>query len=101
MATIRKRIGRNGDVTYTAMVRMAGFPTQTKTMEDKAALKRWATGVEADLIAGRANPTEAGCKRTLADATDRWRAEVLPQMKDGSMYGFTLDWWKSNHGTRK
>lgn len=101
MATIRARTGRHGDVTYTAMVRMTGFPTQTETFPTKREAEQWAKRVEGDILSGRTNPGSQGRKQTLADAIDRYRREVLPLKKDGSMYGFTLDWWKANHGGKK
>jgi integrase len=100
MATIRKRTGRHGDTTYTAMVRRVGFPTLTKTFPTKREAESWASGQEGDIITGRASPGSLGRKRTLGDAVDRYRAEVQPLLKNGAMYGFTLDWWKAHHGQR-
>jgi integrase len=100
MATIRARTGVKG-TTYTAMVRLTGFPTQTETFPTRALAKTWARETEANLVAGRLDPMANGRKQTLADAIDRYRREVLPLKKDGSMYGFTLRWWEVNHGTKK
>jgi integrase len=101
MATFRTRTGRHGDTTVTVMVRMAGFPTQTATFPNKTEAKRWAAKTEADILEGRTSKDSLGRKRTLAEAIERYRREVVPGMKSGTMYGFTLDWWATNHGTKK
>lgn len=100
MATFRTRTGKNG-TTVTVMVRLAGFPTATETFANMTLAKRWATTTEADMMAGRTSKDSLGRKRTLADAIDRYTKEVLPQKRDGSMYRFTLAWWKANHGTKR
>lgn len=100
MATIRKRTGRHGDVTYTAMVRRVGFPTLTETFPTRRLAEQWASTQEGDIAAGRASPGSLGRKRTLADAIERYRREVLPLKRNGSMYGFTLDWWAEKHGAK-
>jgi integrase len=101
MATFRTRTGRHGDTTVTVMVRMAGFPTQTATFPNMTQAKRWAAKTEADILEGRTSKDSLGRKRTLAEAIERYRREVVPGMKSGTMYGFTLDWWKAQHGAKK
>lgn len=101
MATFRTRTGRHGDTTVTCMVRLTGYPTRTETFGTKREAQKWAATVEAEMIEGRHFKGTAGRTRTLAEAIIKFRAEVLPLKKNGSMYGFTLDWWESNHGTKK
>lgn len=101
MATFRTRTGRHGDTTVTCMIRLAGYPTRTETFPNKRDAQKWATTVEAEMIEGRHFKDANGRKRTLAEAIIKFRAEVLPMKRNGSMYGFTLDWWESNHGTKK
>jgi integrase len=101
MATYRTRIGRNGDTTVHTMVRLAGYPTRTASFPNKREAQKWAATVEAEMIEGRHYKGTEGRKRTLAEAIDRYLKEVLPQKRNGSMYGFTLKWWKDNHGGKK
>lgn len=101
MATFRTRTGRHGDKSVTVMVRLAGYPTQTETFPNKKDAQQWATKTEADILEGRTSKDSLGRKRTLADAIDRYRREVLPLKRNGSMYGFTLDWWAKEHGSKK
>lgn len=100
MATFRTRTGKKG-TTVTVMVRIAGYPTQTETFPNKTEAKKWAAKTEADILEGRTSKDALGRKRTLKDAIDRYRKEVVPLMRDGSMYGFTLDWFETHHGEKR
>jgi integrase len=101
MATYRTRTAKDGTQSVQVQVRMAGHPPQGATFPNKREAEKWAKTIEAAMIEGRHFRGTEGRKRTLGEAIDRWRAEILPRMKNGAMYGFTLDWWKDNHGTRK
>ena len=46
MASIQKRTGRNGAITYRAQVRVKGFPTQSKTFLHKTKAEEWAKRTE-------------------------------------------------------
>jgi integrase len=101
MATYRTRTARDGSTSVHAQVRMTGYPARTASFANKRDAQKWAATVEADMIEGRHFKDASGRKRTLAEAIKRFRAEVLPLKKDGSMYGFTLAWWEANHGTKR
>jgi integrase len=101
MATYRTRTARDGSTSVHAQVRMTGYPARTASFPNKRDAQKWAATVEAEMIEGRHFKDAAGRKRTLAEAIKRFRTEVLPLKKNGSMYGFTLDWWEANHGTKK
>jgi len=101
MATYRTRTAKDGTVSVQVQVRKAGFPPQGATFPNKRLAKAWAATIEAAMVEGRHFKGTEGRKRTIADAIERWRAEVLPRMRNGAMYGFTLDWWMNTHGTRK
>jgi integrase len=53
MATIRKRIGNGGDITFHVQVRLKGYQRETATFERKADAKRWAAQVETEMREGR------------------------------------------------
>jgi integrase len=101
MATYRTRTGKDGATSVHTMVRLAGYPTRTATLPNMRDAKRWAATVEAEMVEGRHFKGTGGRKRTLAEAIAKYRAEVLPLKRNGSMYGFTLDWWETNHGAKK
>ena len=42
MAEIKKRIKKNGEPTYTACIRIKGYPTDSKTFSRKTDAKEWA-----------------------------------------------------------
>lgn len=100
MATFRTRTGKDGRTSVHTMVRLSGYPTRTATLPSMRDAKRWAATIEAEMVEGRHFKDAAGRKRTLAEAIDRYLDEVLPQKRDGSMYRFTLAWWKTNHGPK-
>jgi integrase len=101
MATYRTRTAADGTTTVQVQVRMAGHPAQGATFPNKSEAKKWAATVEAAMIEGRNFKGALGAKRTIAEACERFTREVLPLKRNGSMYGFTLDWWTANHGTKK
>jgi integrase len=106
MATFRKRLGRpdaqgNRSESIHVMVRRAGYPTRTSSFPNQREAKKWAATVEAEMIEGRHFKDVLGRKRTLGEAIDRYLKEILPQKRDGSMYRFTLRWWKDNHAEKK
>jgi len=102
MATIRKREGRHGDATYTAMVRRAGFPTRTATFNTREKAKRWAATVDAEMIEGRHSRDAAGARRTVAEAIDRYLAEEVPTKRGGGgMHTTCLGWWRERIGEKK
>lgn len=101
MATYRTRTGKDGTVSVHTMVRLAGYPTRTASFPNKREAAKWAATVEAEMIEGRHFKDANGRKRTIGEAIARFRAEVLPLKRNGSMYGFTLDWWANTHGTQR
>lgn len=101
MATFRTRTGRHGDKTVQVMVRRAGFPTLTETFPTRREAEKWAAIQEAGIIEGKVSKDALGRKRTLKEACERFQKEVQPLLRNGSMYGFTLDWWIAKHGDKK
>jgi integrase len=112
MATIRKRVGRPkelanggkepGRVTYTAMVRRAGFPTRTDTFTTKKEAQKWATTVEAEMIEGRHSRDARQRRRTVGEAIDRYMEEEVPRKRGGGgMHSACLSWWKEKLGGEK
>ena len=53
MATIEKRIGRNGEETYRVRVRVKGFKTQESTFKRKTDATSWAKKVEVQMREGQ------------------------------------------------
>jgi integrase len=99
MATIEKRVDKDGKVSYRVKVRLKGYPVQTATFERKTDAKLWAQQTEAAIREGRYFKTSEAGKRTLGELIDKYKAERLPQRGDDKeTVGPQLDWWKSQLG---
>lgn len=95
MASIRERQTQVGKSRFTVQVRIAGFPARTETFNTRAAAKRWATKVEAQMLEGKHFRNVEARRRTLGDAIDRY----LPK-KPKAVQGH-LRWWKDEIGRLK
>ena len=101
MASIVRRVSRDGTVSYQAKVRVRGEKQRSQTFKRKTDAKLWASKVEADLGHGAYVPTTADRRRTLADLIDAYKADYLPYKqhnKDASKQKAMLAWWRDNAG---
>jgi integrase len=78
MAAIEKRTSSNGELSYRVKIRKRGIST-TRTFVRKADAQKWATDTEAAILAGTYQTTGSN-GLTLAQAIDRYTAEVLPKL---------------------
>lgn len=92
MATITKRIGRTGKVSYQAIVRLGTSPSQTKTFERLSDAKAWAQRLEADLR-GRKVSSFRPDKHRLSELVAEYTAKVLPHKAVGKVQAVQLSWW--------
>lgn len=53
MATIEKRVGKDGDISYRAKVRIKGFPPESASFARQSDAKEWAKKTEVDMKTGR------------------------------------------------
>ena len=100
MATIDKRVGNNGNITYRARVRVLG-QTRVATFKRITDAKTWAGKIESDLSEGKYVPTRTDRSRTLAQAVDWYIDEYLPtkaRNKDQANPKRHLKWWKKQLG---
>lgn len=103
MATIEKRIGQNGKVTWRFRVRRTSGTALTKSFKKKADGEVWARSIESKLDAGESVPSAESRKRTLSDAIERYLSVTLPHSKHRKSAGEQtrlLTWWKSELGSR-
>ena len=77
MATIQKRISKDGKLSYRAMVRLKGYPAQYATFARKTDAKDWAKQTESAIKEGRHFKASEARKHTLAELIDRYELEVL------------------------
>lgn len=99
MATIDK-IPRRDGIVYKARVRKQGHPTTTRTFKTRSAAERWARKFEAGIDEGNAGLAIEGQKHTLKEAINRYRQEVLPELRPETRrkYEQHLDHWQQQLG---
>ena len=99
MATIQKRTAKDGVTTYTATIRLKGYPIQNATFKRLTDAKKWVQDTESAIRDGRHFKTVEAKKHTLTDLVDRYIKDVLPakpkQIKDQTQQ---LTWWKDRIG---
>ncbi len=99
MATIQKRTSKDGITTYTATVRLKGYPMQNATFKRLTDAKKWVQDTESAIREGRHFKTAEAKKHTLADLINRYIKDVLPtkpkQIKDQTIQ---LNWWRERIG---
>lgn len=83
MATFRK----TPSGTWQAQVRRNGWPTATRTFRLKAEAQEWAAGVEHDMRRGSFVRRDQAEALTVAQALNRYLAEVTPTKKASTQKG--------------
>ncbi len=100
MATIQKRRGKNGSVTFRAQVRLRGSPPESATFENKTAAKHWVTSTEAAIREKRHFRSTASKKHTLGELIEQYMEQWLPQKKidSAATQKPQLIWWREELG---
>lgn len=88
MATIQKRISKDGATSYRVQIRLRGFPPESASFERLTDAKEWAKKTEANMKAGR--HFGASKRHTFNELAD----EYLPHAKDK----VRLDYWRGIFG---
>ncbi|MEW6518444.1 MAG: site-specific integrase [Thermodesulfobacteriota bacterium] len=83
MARVQARKGKKR-TTYTATVRMKGFPMLAKTFDTKGEAKSWAADIEKEMRAGRYQDVRPAGKLTFSDAMERYLEQVSSQKRPNS-----------------
>ncbi len=84
MATYQKRMGKDGTVSYRALVRITGFPPQSATFKSKTKAAEWAMRTEIALRDGKYLPQMESKRRTVGELIDRYLNEELPKKQNKS-----------------
>jgi integrase len=94
VATIVKRLNKNGSMSYKAVIRKLGEPTQVATFKTETAAQKWANSVE-DTIITEVQQSKIGAQvLTFEHLVARYRREVsilkapTTRMSDHSMLHF-------------
>ena len=100
MATIVRRPGKNGQVSYRVEVRRKGTPPQSASFQTLAEARKWAKIREGAVLEGRHFPSAASKRHTVSDLIDRYISDVLPSKRASTAYNqrYQLRWWKAQLG---
>lgn len=100
MASIEKRITKEGKVKYLARVRLKGKKPESAIFDRLTDARRWANSIESAIHENRHFKTAESKKRTLAELIDRY-IEIILSHKSASMQSAQkkqLLWWKDKAG---
>ena len=100
MASIEERKTKDGKISYRAKVRLKGHPSQSATFNRKTDAKRWIQDTESAIREGRHFKTSLAKRRTLNEAIERYKQEVLPRKpKSYAHQSRQLSWWSKEIGS--
>src|SRR5262245_50831476 len=100
MATIHKRLGKHGKVSYRVEVRRKGAPPQSASFPTLAQAQKWAKIREGAILEGRHFPSTAAKRHKVSELIDKYINEVLPDKRASTAYNqrYQLAWWKAQLG---
>lgn len=98
MASIQKRVSKNGELSYRVQVRMKGHPPETASFQRLTDARIWAQNTESAIREGRHFKTSASKKHTMGDMIDRYHREVLSHHKNPVNQKKYLAFWKDELG---
>lgn len=84
MATILKRVGKKGRVTYLAQIRMRGFPPMNRSFTTKSDARDWAGRTEREL---RSGAMVVLADRTVEELLDEYQRASFPLGRAWTMGG--------------
>ncbi|MCX7116424.1 MAG: tyrosine-type recombinase/integrase [Legionellales bacterium] len=100
MASIEKRITKDGKIKYLARVRLKGKQPESAIFDRLTDARKWASSIESAIHEGRHFKTAESKKRTVAELIDRYVESVLPHKSESMRAAQTnqLAWWKDKAG---
>ncbi len=101
VAAIRERRKADGTSVFHVQVRLSGFPARTASFRTKAAARKWATTVEAEMIEGKHFRSTESRRRSVAEAIDRYLKDEVPKKRDTIAPKSRLAWWRAELGNTK
>lgn len=99
MHEIMKRQKQNGTYSYTARIRLKGYPSMTATFSKKGDAQLWIQENESRMKLGRYIQLPEARKHTVADLIKRYIENELPKRKsDHKKFEMQLKWWSDKIG---
>ena len=100
MHDIQKRQKKNGEISYTARIRVKGYPPITATFSKKSSAVLWIQKYESDMKEGKNLQTVEAKKHTVSDLIERFEQKELPKrIANAPNLKNHLNWWSKNIGT--
>jgi len=81
MATLDRRLDKDGKYVYRVRVRLKGYPTQTATFLTLKEARQWAQVTEGAVREGRYFPSTEAKHHTVRDMLARYWREALPRKR--------------------
>ena len=96
MATIEKRVTKDGKISYRAKIRIKNYPIQSSTFEKLADARNWSQKFEVEIKAGKYSKQ----KFNLETLIQKYITEILPRkkIKSQTTQKPQLDWWNKQIG---
>ena len=98
MATLKKRKAKDGTVTWQAVIRRTGYPTQAKTFPTKQQAEDWASDIERDIRDRRIDPKALAERKTLSAGITLYLEKEAPKMKSEKDVRRLCTWWSNKIG---
>jgi len=100
MAEIKKRAKKNGEISYTACVRIKGFDSISSTFDSLTKARQWANKIETDIRDNMKFPHRKAQKMTVAEVIDKYIEFELNKKTPKMQKEFlnALNWYKKEIG---
>lgn len=99
MATIKKRVLRDGKVAYHVRIRLKGQPIQCATLPNISKAKEYIQRIEGSMRDGKYFKNAEAKKHTVTDLIDRYIRDILPRKPSSERKQTAqLQWWKQQMG---
>ena len=98
MATLKKRKAKDGTITWQAVIRRTGYPTQAKTFPAKQQAEDWASDIERDIRDRRIDPRALAERKTLSAGIALYLEKEAPKMKSEKDIRRLCTWWSHKIG---
>ena len=96
MATIQKRVAKDGKASYRVQVRLKGFEPETASFERLTDARDWATKTEADMRAGRHFGQSK--RHTFNELADEYLTDVAGELRSVEHRTRHINHWRKVFG---
>ena len=93
MASIQKRVTKDGRISYRALVRVKGCPVKSATFSKRSDAVAWSQEKKVEFRLNKHSAfTSKGGKHIVGELVDRYISQVLPEKKDKAKQTMQLNW---------